>query len=80
MIALERVERKFTRMLPGLEHIRYEERLVRLGLFFLKQIRLTRDLTEVYKIMRGIDRVDRKKYFPLVKGSITRGHIFKVGA
>ena len=35
-------------------------------------------MTEVYKIMTGLDRVDRKQLFPLVEGSITRRHHFKV--
>ena len=77
VIALERVQR-FTRMLPGLESFSYEERLDRLGLFSLEQRRLRGDMIEVYKIMMGIDRVDRKELFPLVEGSITRGHRFKV--
>eukprot|EP00061_Rhincodon_typus_P010173 g34256.t1 len=32
-----------------------------------------RDLIEMYKTMRGIDRVDGKKLVPLVEGSMTRG-------
>ena len=34
--ALERVQKRFTRMLPGMEGICYEERLVKLGLFSLE--------------------------------------------
>ena len=40
VIALEKMQRGFTRMLPGLERFSYEERLVRLGLFSLEQRRL----------------------------------------
>ena len=36
------------------------------------------DLTEVYKIMRGMNRVDSQKLFPRVEESVTRGHRFKV--
>ena len=36
--------------------------------------RLRGDLIEVYKIMRGMDRVDSQKLFPRVEESITRGH------
>ena len=55
-----------------------EERLEKLGLFSLERWRLKGNLTEVYKIMKGMDRVDSQKLFPRVEESITRGHRFKV--
>ena len=58
MEALERVQKRFTRMLPGMEGISYEERLEKLGLFSLERWGLRGNLIEVYKIMRGMDRVD----------------------
>ena len=44
----------------------------------MEQRRLRGDLIEVYKIMRDIDRVGKEQLFPLVEGSVTRGHRFKV--
>ena len=75
---MERVQKRFTRMLPGMEGMSCEERLEKLCLFSLEQRRLRDDLIEVYKIMRGMDRVDSQKLFPRVEESITRGHSFKV--
>ena len=42
--ALERMPKRFTRMLPGLEDMDYEERLNKLGLFSLEHqsVRFTR--------------------------------------
>ena len=50
----------------------------RLGLFSLEQRRLRGELTELYKIMRGRERVERIKLFPLAENSRTGGHRFKV--
>ena len=72
---MERVQKRFTRMLPGMEGISYEEKL---GLFSLERRRVRGDLIEVYKIMRGMDRVDSQMLFPRVEEGITRGHRFKV--
>eukprot|EP00061_Rhincodon_typus_P018375 g47527.t1 len=51
-------QKRFTRMLPGMECLSYKERLDRLRLYSLERCRLRGDLIEAYKIMRGIDRVN----------------------
>ena len=73
MEALERVQKRFTRMLPGMEGISHEERLEKLGLFSLERQRLRGDLIEVYKMMRGMDRVDSQKRFPGWKSQLPGG-------
>ena len=60
------------------EGVGYKERLNKLELFSLERWRLRGDLIEVYKIMRGIDRVDSQRLFPRVQVPIARGHRFKV--
>jgi len=50
MELLEKVQRGFTRMIPGLKNVPYSERLQTLGLWSLEERRLRSDLTEVYKM------------------------------
>eukprot|EP00061_Rhincodon_typus_P018792 g48117.t1 len=69
IVELERVQKRFTRMLPRLEGLSYRERLIRLGLFSserwrLRVIEVYKTLIEVYKIMRGMDRMDSQGLFP----------------
>eukprot|EP00061_Rhincodon_typus_P008725 g31592.t1 len=59
-------------MLTGLEYISYKEKLDKLRLLLLEHQRLRGDLIEVYKIMRGLDRVNSWSLSPRVEMSNTR--------
>ena len=48
-------------MIKALEHLPYAGRLHQMGLSSLEKRRLRGDMIEVYKIMHGIENVDREK-------------------
>ena len=51
--ALESVQKRETRMLPGLDDLTYEERLRKLKLPTLVYRRLRGDMIEMFKILHG---------------------------
>ena len=66
MVALEAVQRRFTRLIPGMKGLTYKERLNSLGLYSLEFRRIRGDLVEVYKYLIGIDKINVDQMFPLM--------------
>ena len=77
--ALENVQRRATRLIPGLKHLSYEDRLKYLKLPTLTYRRLRGELIEVYKIFTSkYDPDVCKNLIKLRQGSKTRGNSYKI--
>jgi len=65
-------------MIRECKGLNYEDRLLTTGLTTLEDRRERGDLIQVFKMIKGIDRVDYNNYFKLGNTGRTRGHNLKL--
>ena len=72
-VAVEKVQRRATKILNELQYLTYTEKMKKLSLPSLKYRRIRGDMIFVYKLMNGLVNIDWHDFFTMTKSDITRG-------
>ena len=76
--AIERVQRRATQLITGQARLSFEERLKETGLYPLEKRCLRGEMMEMFKVMKGRDKISADELFNRVDSDRTRGHNLRV--
>ena len=76
--SMERVQRRATKMIAGCRGLNYEKRLEYTGLTTLEKRRTRGDMLEVFKTVKGLNKMDYNTFFKISENTNTRGHKYKL--
>ena len=75
---VESIQRRTTKMVNSVSENSYPARLRVLGMQTLEFRRLRYDMIQVFRFLRGIDKIDHSKLFELANDNRTRGHSLRL--
>ena len=75
---LEKVQKRATKLITTCKSWGYEDRLRYTGLMTLKSRRKRGDMIEVFKLIKGIDKIDKNIFFSLADNNRVRGHQYRL--
>ena len=76
--SMEKIQHRATKMINECKGLKYEDRLLVTGLVTLEERRNRGDMIEVFKMIKGIDRVSYEDFFKIDTTGKTRGHKYKL--
>jgi ribonuclease P/MRP protein subunit RPP40 len=75
--ALERVQRRATKVVPRIKHMEYEDRILQIGLPTLEYRRDRADMIQVFRILNQVDDINPETFFRK-EISVSRGYSHKL--
>ncbi|KAJ7403953.1 hypothetical protein BTVI_74241 [Pitangus sulphuratus] len=78
MNLLEKVQRRATEMIRGLEYLSYKDRVIELGLFIMEKRRLWGDLIVAFQYLKKAYKKEGEQLFAQEDSDKTRGNGFKL--
>ena len=75
---IEKIQHRFTKMIPNISHLSYEERIEILHLWTLEERRNRADLIQVFKMYSGASAPGFGDFFEVDSRGRTRGHSLKL--
>lgn len=75
---LEKIQRRATKIITECRGLSYEDRLKVTGLTTLEERRNRGDMIEVFKTIKGLNKVNHQNFFKFSNNTRTRGHKYKL--
>ena len=75
---IEKVQRRATKLISSIKNHTYSQRLAILKLDSLTFRRRRNDMIQIFRILKGFDKIDINTFFKMSVEGTTRGHRFKI--